>query len=66
MGQKAERTGRYGGLRDEKSKERLMGGLPRIPGRTDFGSRGRIEKKFSNFDSNLNFKYLQTEFGLDF
>jgi hypothetical protein len=45
MGQKAGRTGRYGGLHDEKSKERLTGGLPRIPGRTDFGPRGRIEKQ---------------------
>jgi hypothetical protein len=33
MGQKAGRTGRYGGLCDEKlKKERLTGGLPRIPG----------------------------------
>jgi hypothetical protein len=34
-------TGRYGGLPDEKSRkrERLIGGLPRIPGRTDFGLR---------------------------
>jgi hypothetical protein len=33
------RAGRYGGLRDEKSRkrERLTGGLPRIPGQTDFG-----------------------------
>jgi hypothetical protein len=31
LGQKARRTGRYGGLRDEKSRkrERLTGGLPR-------------------------------------
>jgi hypothetical protein len=49
MGQKAGRTGRYSGLRDEKSKERLTGGLPRIPGRTDFGLRGRIEKKVFRF-----------------
>jgi hypothetical protein len=48
MGQKAGWTGRYGGLHDEKSRkrERLTGGLPRIPDRTDFGPRGRIEKCF--------------------
>jgi hypothetical protein len=34
LGQKAERSGRYVGLHDEKSRkrERLTGGLPRIPG----------------------------------
>jgi hypothetical protein len=38
MGQKVGRTGRYGGLRDEKKEnEMLTGGLPRILGRTDFG-----------------------------
>jgi hypothetical protein len=48
MGQKARWTGRYGGLDDEKirKRERLTGGLPRIPGRTDFWPRGRIEKGF--------------------
>jgi hypothetical protein len=51
MGQQAGRTGRYGGLHYEKSKERLTSGLPRIPGQTDFGPLGRIEKKFLDFDS---------------
>jgi hypothetical protein len=50
MGQKAGQTGCYGGLRDEKSKERSTGVSPRIPGRTYFGPRGKIEKK--------NFKIL--------
>jgi hypothetical protein len=40
LGQKAGRTGRYGGLHEEKSeKERLTGRLPRIPGRKWFGLR---------------------------
>jgi hypothetical protein len=49
MGQKAGQTERYGGLHDGKSKERLTGGLPRIPGQTDFGPRRRIEKKVFRF-----------------
>jgi hypothetical protein len=37
---KAGRTGRYGVLRDEKSeKERVTGGLPRLPGQNWFGPR---------------------------
>jgi hypothetical protein len=42
LGQKkAGRTGRHGGIRDEKSRkrERLTGGLPWIPVQTDFGLR---------------------------
>jgi hypothetical protein len=58
MGQKAGRTGRNGGLRDKKikKKERLTGGLPRIPGRTDPGPRGRIEKDFQILIQGKRFK----------
>jgi hypothetical protein len=57
MGQKARRTERYGGLRDEKiKKETLTGGLPRIPGRTDFRPRGRIEKGFQILFQGIRFK----------
>jgi hypothetical protein len=58
LGQKARRTGRYGGLRDEKlrKRERLTGALPRIPGRTDFGPRGRIEKGFQILIQGMRFK----------
>jgi hypothetical protein len=58
LGQKVGRTGRYGGLRDEKSRkrERLMGELPRIPGRTDFGLRWEIEKGFQILIQGMIFK----------
>jgi hypothetical protein len=58
QGQKAGQTGRYGGLRDEKSRrrERLTGGLPRISGRTNFGPRGRIEKGFHILIQGMRFK----------
>jgi hypothetical protein len=54
LGQKkVGRTGRYGGLHDEKSRKRkrLMGGLPRIPGQTNFWAALRNRKCFSDFDS---------------
>jgi hypothetical protein len=37
-------------------KERLTGGLPWIPGRTDFGPRGRIEKGFQILIQEMRFK----------
>jgi hypothetical protein len=37
-------------------KERLTGGLPRIPGRTDFGPRERIEKCFQILIQGMRFK----------
>jgi hypothetical protein len=57
-GQNAGRTGHADGLtmKNQKNKNWLMGGLPRLPGRNWFGSRWKIEKGFHILIQGMRFK----------